>query len=206
MALSASVMASGRKQADVLAAIIKQHRADVDAAGQGEVVDCAVSAVLDNVEKTTFFGEIDVFKDGTGEILGTYQIARNDGRLMSFSDVDSFASKAIEIIGSKSVKNGRLDVKIKGADALIKPVRVPRNIIADAEKKLDKYSGLVDELNAQLAEYDVELNLMSGWENGDDNQQARKAETISKKDAVLVYKEYLQSEIARIDAIVNPQP
>lgn len=200
--LSAQVMSSGRKQSTVLAAIIKQHRANSAAAGAGDY-EYKVSAVLDNVEKTTFFGEIEVVNTDM-EIVGIYQIAREDGRLVSFSDVDSFAAKAIEILGAKSVVGGRLNVQIKGADALIKPVRVPRNIIADAQKRLEKYQQTVLDLNAQIAEYERELLLMEGWQNGDDNQQAKRQETIDKKQSIENYKIFLQAEIQRIDLIVNP--
>ena len=188
MALTAQQKAAGRKPFELITEIAKIATGNA-----------ALSVVVADATKGTFTGEIQMTVDGAPAI---YKVANADGRLKSFNDVDSFIIAVMNGLGQRIA--GELTVKMVGASSLIKPPKVITDIIADAERRLAKLQTAQTAQAAALARVTAEVALSASWETGTPAEQARYQELLARKAAVEQYNAYLQAEIIRINAIINP--
>lgn len=117
-----------------------------------------------------------------------YQLASDNGRLKTFSDVDSvlkFAAKCAE------KGDGIYTVEVDTGALLASSV--PSDLKSWAEAQIARLTKAKTAQNVVIAGIDEQLGFMVGWETGNAAQQAKKVEVQAQRAAVV-------SDIAAIDA------
>ena len=127
-----------------------------------------------------------------------YEVAGDNGKIKSFSDVDGylkFAAKAAEKgdgVYSVSVDTGALLAS-----------KVPNDLKAAAASQILSLGKTKISQTAVIADIDASLALMVGWEAGNQAQQAKKAETQAQRAAVVTDVAAIDTEVVRLTAIAN---
>lgn len=127
----------------------------------------------------------------------TYEVAGDNGKVKTFSDVDGFlkfAAKAAE------VGNGVYTVEVDTGALLASTV--PSDIKAWAQSQVIRLGKVKIAQNAVIAGIDEELTLMVGWEAGNAAQQAKKAETQNQRACVVADVSAIDAEVVRLNAII----
>lgn len=127
-----------------------------------------------------------------------YEVAGDNGKLRTFSDVDSFLKFAAK---SAEVGDGVYQVEVDTGALLASTV--PSDLISWSEAQIVRLNKVKAAQNGVVAKIDEQLTLMVGWENGNAAQQAKKAETEAQRACVVTDIAAIDTEIARLTAVVN---
>lgn len=127
-----------------------------------------------------------------------YEVAGDNGKLRTFSDVDSFLKFAAR---SAEVGNGVYQVEVDTGALLASTV--PSDLISWSEAQIVRLNKVKAAQNGVVEKIDEQLTLVVGWENGNAAQQAKKAETEAQRACVVTDIAAIDTEIARLTAVVN---
>lgn len=127
-----------------------------------------------------------------------YEVASDNGRIKTFTDVDSFLKHCA---GAVEVGTGVYQVEIETGALLASSV--PSDIKVWAGNQITKLGKTKIAQQAVVADLDAQLGLMAGWDVGNAAQQAKLAETLAQKVAVNTDIAAIDTEVVRLTAIVN---
>lgn len=136
----------------------------------------------------------------TGKISigGTvYECAGDNGKVKTFSNVDDFLKYA-----AKATERGDGVYTLSVDTGAVLASSVPSNIATWAAAQITKLGKVKTNQNALIAEIDVQLAAMAGWENGNQAQQAKKVEVQAQRAAVVTDVAAIDTELARLATLV----
>lgn len=146
--------------------------------------------VADGKDKNLrFFGKITV--------AGVeYEVAGDNGKIKTFSDVDGFLKFA-----AKAAEKGDGVYSVVVDTGSLLASSVPNDLQAWADSQIVRLNKVKLSQQATVANIDEQLVLMAGWENGNQAQQAKLTETNAQRAAVVVDIAAIDAEVVRLAAI-----
>lgn len=129
---------------------------------------------------------------------GAYVLAADNGKVKTFSDVDSVVRAMSKI---HEINDGNYAVTVDSGALFASAV--PSDIIASYEAqviRLGKVKVKQQGVNADLAS---QLALMAGWDAGNAAQQARFEEVTAQKAAVVADIAAIDAEVARFQGLIG---
>lgn len=127
-----------------------------------------------------------------------YEVAADNGKIKTFTDVDSFLK---HVAGAVEVGTGVYQVEIQTGALLASTV--PNDIKVWADGQITRLTKTKTAQLGVVADIDAQLSLMAGWDSGNAAQQAKLAETQAQKVAVNTDIAAIDTEVARLTVIVN---
>ena len=128
----------------------------------------------------------------------SYEVAGDNGKLKTFSDVDSFLKFA-----AKSAEKGDGVYLVSVDTGALLASKVPNDMKAWAGNQAITLGKIKNAQNAVIADIDSQMSLMVGWETGNAAQQAKKIEVTAQRVAVVTDVAAIDTEIARLTIIAN---
>lgn len=128
----------------------------------------------------------------------TYQVAGDNGKLKTFSDVDGFLKFA-----AKAAEKGDGVYVVSCDTGALLASKVPSDVKVWAGNQVVSLGKTKTKQTAEIASIDSALALMVGWESGNAAQQAKKVETEAQRAAVVTDIDAIDTEIARLTIIAN---
>lgn len=122
-----------------------------------------------------------------------YDLAGGNGKLRLFTDMDDFIKY---VAASVPVGSGDYLVTIKTGTVLA--AAVPTDLVKAAAAKVVKLQATKVAQNQVLADIDVQLALMAGWESGSSLQVAKLAEVQTQRASVVTDIAAIDAEIVRL--------
>jgi len=168
-----------RKTPRQLTALLRAHRVSAptaDASFRVEAID----------KKFRFKGFVTI--DGT-----EYEAANTAGKIATFADVDAFVKYAA---GCVETGSGVYTVEVETGVILVKPT--PADMVAWAADEIVRLNVRKTAQQAVLADIGVQLGLMTGWENGNALQRAKKLEVQAQQTTVIGDIAAIDNEITRL--------
>ena len=127
-----------------------------------------------------------------------YEVAADNGKLKTFGDVDGFLKTAAKVAEKG---DGVYTVTVDTGALLASSV--PSDIKTNAAAQVVSLGKTKATQNAVIAAIDVQLGFMTGWENGNAAQQAKKCESPAQRPAVVPDIAATDAEVLRLTAIAN---
>lgn len=126
----------------------------------------------------------------------TFDLATDNGKVKTFTDVDSFLKFAAKV---SEKGNGIYSVEVETGVLLASAV--PGDLKAWANSQITRLNKAKTSQQGVIAGIDDQIGLMVGWENGNASQQAKKAETQAQRAAVVTDVAAIDTELARLAVI-----
>ncbi len=127
----------------------------------------------------------------------TYTCASDMGRVKVFANIDDFLKFAAK---SAEVGDGVYTVTINTGSLLASSV--PANMTTWAQAQIVKLGKVKTNQQGVIAQIDVDLAAMVGWDTGNQAQRAKLAETQAQRVAVVEDVAAIDAELARLAALV----
>lgn len=124
-------------------------------------------------------------------------VATDAGKVKVFGDIDAVV-RAMSKIAESS--NGKYEISVDTGDLFASSV--PTDIVASYEATVIRLGKAKVKQQAVSTALSETLTLMTGWENGNAAQVARKAEVTEQYDTVSADINAIDAEVARLQALI----